>query len=84
MEYLLAILETIPEHKADKGKLHNLTDIIVMSLYGLLCGAVTWLDIQEICKAGEVELKNFPYSKNGIHSVCAFRRVVSKISAYQK
>lgn len=56
MEGLLAILGTIPDHRADKGKLHNLAEIIIMSLYGLLCGAVTWLDIQEICEAREVEL----------------------------
>lgn len=81
MENLLAILETIPDHRADKGKLHNLAEIIVMSLYGLLCGAVTWLDIQEICEAREAELKNFLALKNGVPSVCTFRRVMSKINS---
>lgn len=81
MEDLLAILETIPDHRADKGKLHNLAEIIVMSLYGLLCGAVTWLDIQEICEARVAELKNFLTLKNGIPSVCTFRRVMAKINS---
>lgn len=31
MEDLLAILETIPAHRADKGILHNLTEIICSS-----------------------------------------------------
>lgn len=79
MEYLLAVLETIPDPRADKGKLHNLAEIIVMSLYGLLCGAVTWLDIQEICEAREAELKQFLTLKNGVPSVCTFRRVMGKI-----
>lgn len=81
MEDLLAILETIPDHRADKGKLHNLAEIIIMSLYGLLCGGVTWLDIQEICEAREVELKEFLTLKNGIPSVCTFRRVMGKIDS---
>ena len=49
----------IPDYRIDRGKLHNIAEIIVMSLYGLLCGAVTWLDIQEICEAREDELKKF-------------------------
>ena len=59
MENLLAFLENIPDYRVDRAKLHNLAEIIVMSLYGLLCGAVTWLDIQEICEAREEELKKF-------------------------
>lgn len=52
-----------------------------MSLYGLLCGAVTWLDIQEICDAREDELKKFLTLKNGVPSVCTFRRVMSRIDS---
>ncbi len=59
MEDLLAVLKTIPDYRVDRGKLHNLAEIIIMSIYGLLCGAVTWLDIQEICEARENELKKF-------------------------
>ncbi len=81
MENLLAILETIPDYRVERGKLHNLAEIIVMSLYGLLCGAVTWLDIQEICEAREDELKKFLILKNGIPSVCTFRRVMSRVDS---
>ena len=81
MEDLLALLENIPDYRVDRGKLHNLAEIIVMSLYGLLCGAVIRLDIQEICEAREEELKRFLPLKNGVPSVCTFRRVMSRIDS---
>lgn len=81
MKDLLVLLEEIPDYRVDRGKLHNLAEIIVMSLYGLLCGALTWLDIQEICADREDELKKFLTLKHGVPSVCTFRRVMSRIDS---
>ena len=50
MDTIISLFEEIPDHRIDRGKLHNLAEIVVMSLYGLLCGATTWIDIQEICE----------------------------------
>ena len=81
MKSIIAFFEEIPDYRIDRGKLHNLAEIIVMSLYGLLCGGTNWVDIQEICDERVDELKKFLTLKNGVPSVCTFRRVMSAIDS---
>ena len=81
MDTIISLFEEIPDHRIDRGKLHNLAEIVVMSLYGLHCGATTWIDIQEICEERVEELRKFLSLKNGVPSVCTFRRVMTAIDS---
>ena len=85
MENMMELLENIPDYRGDRGKLHNLDEIIVMSLYYLLYEMITWLDIQEICETREDELKNLRVlHKKCYHDILIFKEFINflKFSSY--
>jgi predicted transposase YbfD/YdcC len=62
---------------------HRLLDIIVIALCGVICGADSWVEIEEFGKAKQEWLKGFLDLPNGIPSHDTFGRVFACLSASQ-
>jgi hypothetical protein len=56
---------------------HRLLDIIVIAISGGICGADSWVEIEEFGKAKQSWLKGFLDLPNGIPSHDTFGRVVA-------
>lgn len=79
----VAIVEhfkNIEDPRIDRGKLHNLMDIIAIAICAVICGADTWEDIELFGEAKHEWLKQFLELPNGIPSHDTFGRVFSIIS----
>lgn len=80
---VVAIVEhfkNIEDPRIDRGKLHNLIDIIAIAICAVICGADTWEDIELFGEAKHEWLKQFLELPNGIPSHDTFGRVFSIIS----
>ena len=62
---------------------HRLLDIIVIAICGVICGADSWVEIEEFGKAKPDWLKGFLDLPNGIPSHDTFGRVFGCLSAFQ-
>jgi predicted transposase YbfD/YdcC len=71
--------------RRDKGRLHNLCDMIAIALCAVICGAESWEDVGEYARQKESWLKTFLRLSNGIPSHDTFNRVfrLLKPSAFQ-
>lgn len=54
--------------KENHNKRHQLTDILVLTILAALCGAQTWVDVEEFGESKEDWLKTFLKLPNGIPS----------------
>ena len=70
----------IEDPRIDRGKLHNLIDIIAIAICAVICGADTWEDIELFGESKQEWLKQFLELPNGIPSHDTFGRVFSIIS----
>jgi len=76
----------VPDPRINRTKKHNLIDIILIAICGVICGADSWVEI-EIFGNSKIEwLKTFLEIPNGIPSHDTFGRVFAKIDpeAFQK
>lgn len=64
-KHLLKHFADIPDPRQANGKLHNLTDIILISILAVLGGADDFVDIAAYGKAKETWLKTFLELPNG-------------------
>jgi len=71
----------LEDPRLDRQKLHQLIDIIVIAICGVICGAETWVDIENYGKARKEWFKKFLELPNGIPSHDTFGRVFSLVSA---
>src|SRR5919108_5022598 len=62
---------------------HRLLDIIVIAICGVICGADSWVEIEEFGKAKQDWLKGFVDLPNSIPSHDTFGRVFGYLSAFQ-
>ena len=76
---LQSIFETIADPRVERTKHHQLLDIIVIAILGVLCGAEGWVDIESFGKTKEAWLKTFLDLPNGIPSHDTFGRVFARI-----
>jgi hypothetical protein len=49
----------IKEPRVERTKQHNLLDIIIIAICGVICGAEGWVNIEEFGKEKEEWLKTF-------------------------
>ena len=61
---------------------HKLLDIITLAVCGVICGADSWVEVEEFGKARQEWLKGFLELPNGIPSHDTFGRVFSRLSAH--
>jgi predicted transposase YbfD/YdcC len=76
-KHLLKHFADIPDPRQANGKLHNLTDIILISILAVLSGADDFVDIAAYGQAKETWLKTFLELPNGIPSHDTFNLVFS-------
>jgi predicted transposase YbfD/YdcC len=67
--------EKLRDPRIDRQKLHNLLDIIILSILAVLCGANGYEEIADYGKTNIAFLKQFLELKNGIPSHDTIRRV---------
>ena len=70
----------IEDPRIERGKLHNLIDIIAIAICAVICGADTWEDIELFGEAKHEWLKQFLELPSDIPSHGTFGRVFSIIS----
>src|SRR6266536_5484969 len=80
---LQSIFEAVEDPRVERTKQHQLIDIIVIAILGVLCGADGWVDIESFGKTKERWLKTFLDLPNGIPSHDTFGRVFARIDPKQ-
>jgi hypothetical protein len=69
----------LPDPRLNRNKKHNLTDIIVLSILAVICGAGSWDSIEEFGKARIDFLKKVLSLPNGIPSHDTINRLFSML-----
>lgn len=76
---LVSLFGEISDPRIDRKKLHQLGDILAISILAVICGAECWIDIEDFGVARYEWLKDFLDLPNGIPSHDTFNRVFSLI-----
>ena len=77
---LLRIFEEVEDPRLERTKLHGLTDILLIVLCAVICGADSWTEIELFGKAKFDWLRTFLELPNGIPSHDTFGRVFSRLN----
>lgn len=80
---LLETLEQLDDPRVDRTKLHPLTDILVISVLAVLCGADNFVAIALLGQLNEAWLRTFLGLPHGIPSHDTFGRVFAHLDAAQ-
>jgi len=75
------IFGQIEDHRSDINQLHNLIDILLISIISVICGAQTWKQMSEFGHSKVGFLKSFLELPNGIPSKDTIRRVFTAIDS---
>lgn len=67
----------LPDPRLDRTRLHSLSDVIVLTLCGVLCGVDNWVELERFCRAKLKWFRTFLELPNGIPSHDTFGRVFS-------
>ena len=77
---LISLFGDMPDPRLDRKKLHKLSDIIISAILSVICGAESWVDVEDFGEARYSWLKDFLELPNGVPSHDTFNRVFSLIS----
>jgi predicted transposase YbfD/YdcC len=80
---LYSMFEGIQDPRVERTKKHQLIDIILIAILGVLCGADGWVDVESFGKSKEAWLKTFLELPNGIPSHDTFGRVFARLDPKQ-
>jgi len=69
----------VPDPRIDRTKRHQLLDIITIALCAVICGADSWVEVEEFGKAKRAWLDTFLTLPNGIPSHDTFGRVFARL-----
>jgi predicted transposase YbfD/YdcC len=69
----------LPDPRAERAKRHDLLEILIIAVCGVICGADSWVDIEEFGKAKEGWFRTFLELPNGIPSHDTFGRVFARL-----
>jgi predicted transposase YbfD/YdcC len=83
MNTLQSIFEVIEDPRVERTKQHQLVDIILIAILGVVCGAEGWVEIASFGNTKEAWLKTFLDLPNGIPSHDTFGRVFARIDPKQ-
>lgn len=78
-EHFAALEDPRAEHLID----HNLTEIVLIAICGVICGAETWTDIELFGRERQDWLEQFLELKHGVPSHDTFGRVFARIDTDQ-
>jgi predicted transposase YbfD/YdcC len=73
----------LEDPRVDRSKRHQLLDIVIIAICGVICGADTWVDIEEFGKAKIDWLRSMLELPNGIPSHDTFGRVFGRLDPEQ-
>jgi len=73
----------LEDPRVDRTKLHRLIDIIVIAICAVICGADTWVDVEEFGKAKRKWFETFLELPNGIPSHDTFGRLFARLDSRQ-
>ena len=73
----------LDDPRVERTKAHLLVDIVVIAICGVLCGAESWVDIENFGRAKRKWFKRFLALPNGIPSHDTFGRVFGRLDADQ-
>jgi predicted transposase YbfD/YdcC len=76
---LIEFFSQVPDPRVNRTRKHNLIDIIVMTICGLICKSETWTDIADYADANEEWFRQFLELPGGVPSHDTFGRVFSLI-----
>lgn len=82
-ETLLEIFSSVQDPRIERTKRHQLLDILIIALCGVICGAEGWVDIEEFGKTKEAWFHTFLELPNGIPSHDTFGRVFARLDPTQ-
>lgn len=77
---LVEQFKTITDPRVDRTKDHDLIDILVIAICGLLCAAESFNDMEDFGKAKQDWFRTFLKLRNGIPSHDTFNRVFAAIA----
>jgi predicted transposase YbfD/YdcC len=69
----------LPDPRIERTKRHQLLDIITIALCAVICGADSWVEVEEFGKAKRTWLAQFLELPNGIPSHDTFGRVFARL-----
>lgn len=69
----------LPDPRSLKNQKHSFTDIVVLTVVAVICGAESWDDIELFGKSKQAFLSNILYLPNGIPSHDTINRIISGI-----
>lgn len=70
----------LKDPRIDRKKLHSLSDILIIAICAVICGAEEWSEIELFGKAKKEWFKSFLQIPNGIPSHDTFSRVFSRLA----
>ncbi len=73
----------LEDPRSDHTRRHQLIDIITITVCGVICGADSWVELEQFGKSKEEWLKRFLELPNGIPSHDTFGRVFAQLDARQ-
>src|SRR5260370_2285507 len=74
---------TLEDPRVERTKRHQLLAIITIALCAVICGADTWVDVEEFRHAKRAWLESFLELPNGIPSHDTFGRVFARLDPEQ-
>src|SRR5688572_6681171 len=73
----------LDDPRMERTKLHQLLDIIVIAICAVMCGADSWVEIEEFGNAKRTWFRTFLALPNGIPSHDTFGRVFAALDPTQ-
>ncbi len=81
MKTLFNYIEILEDPRDIRGKKHKLSDILIMTIYGVLCGYTDFVNMADFLKLHEQYFINLLNLENGVPSHDTFSRVFSSIDS---
>ena len=79
MHKALIIFGRLQEMRQEKKVMHNLLDIVIITMIAVMCGCTDWEEVSTLGRARKEVLRKYLEIKNGIPSHDTFRRVMGMI-----
>ena len=77
---LLTHFQVLQDPRLERSRLHNLLDIVAITICAVICGADSWVDVQKYGQAKHDWLQRFLRLPNGIPSHDTFGRVFAALA----
>jgi predicted transposase YbfD/YdcC len=80
---LLRLFDQVEDPRVERSKLHRLSDILVITLCGVICGADGWTEVELFGRAKIDWLRRFLELPHGIPSHDTFGRIFARLNPDQ-